>query len=145
MGWKWPLFILLFEVIMAFLRTNVLTVVLSALGTYHIGSMLYIAWLTLNWAAFIISLIFHGPFLVNFARMIYTDTETRRRAFYDAVLRLWVVYLITDLWVITTISPEVAAYCEALAVMEDFVYGKSTSGDGINPVLSQISGLNKVE
>jgi len=130
MGWKWPLIIFLFEIAMAFLRTNTLTVILSAIGTYHIGSMLYIAWLTLNWAAFIISVVFHGPFLVNYARMLYNDTEVRRRAFYDTVLRLWIIYLIADLWVITSISPEVAAYCEALSVMENFAYEKTEMEDG---------------
>ena len=132
MGWKWPLLIFLFEITMAFLRTNVLTIVLSALGTYHIGSMLYIAWLTLNWAAFAISVVFHGPFLVSYARMIYTDTETRRRAFYDAVLRLWIIYLFIDIWVVSTISPEVAAYCEALSVMENFVFDKNQNNEGYN-------------
>jgi hypothetical protein len=125
MGWKWPLLIFLFEIMMAFLRTNVLTIILSFLGSYHIGSMMYIAWLTLNWAAFMISVVFHGPFLVNCARMIYTDSETRRRAFYESVLRLWIIYLFIDLWVVLTISPEVALYCEALSVMENFVYDRS--------------------
>jgi hypothetical protein len=29
------------------------------------------------------------------------------------------------LWVISTISPEVTLYCEALSVMENFIYDKS--------------------
>ena len=106
---------------MAFCRTNVLTLVLSAVGTYQISGVIYIAWLSLNWAAFAVSVIFHGPFLVNCARMFYTDSETRRRAFYESVLRLWLLYFLIDIWVVASITPEVVAYCEALAVMEDVV------------------------
>jgi len=51
--------------------------------------------------------------------MIYADSETRRRAFYETVFRLWLLYFLTDLWVISSISPDVVAYCEALAIMED--------------------------
>jgi hypothetical protein len=119
MGWRWPFIIFMFEVGMFFCRTNVLTLILSAIGTYHISGVLYIAWLSLNWAAFAVSLIFHGPFLVNTARMFYADSETRRRAFYESILRLWILYFLIDIWVVASVTPEVVAYCEALSVMED--------------------------
>jgi hypothetical protein len=119
MGWRWPFIIFVFEVGMATMRTNVATLVISFIGTYHVAGVLYTAWLTLNWAAFAVSLFFHGPFLVNLSRMIYADSETRRRAFYETVFRLWLLYFLTDLWVISSISPDVVAYCEALAIMED--------------------------
>ena len=89
------------------------------------------AWLSLNWAAFIITLALHGPFLVNFSRMVYADSETRRRAFYETVLRLWLLYLLTDFWVITSISPDVVAYCEALAIMEDTIGLSNFKGGGL--------------
>ena len=77
MGWRWPFIIFVFEVGMATMRTNVATLVISFIGTYHIAGVLYTTWLTLNWAAFAISLFFHDPFLVNLTRMVYADSETR--------------------------------------------------------------------
>jgi hypothetical protein len=120
-GWRWPFVIFVFEVCSAFLRTNIITLVMSFVGTYHVAGVLYMAWLTLNWAAFLIGAAIHGPFLVNLSRMVYADSETRRRAFYETVLRLWLLYLLTDVWVISSINPDVIAYCEALAIMEDTI------------------------
>jgi len=34
MGWRWPFLIFMFEVAMAFCRTNIVTLVLSIVGTY---------------------------------------------------------------------------------------------------------------
>jgi len=76
--------------------------------------------------------------------MFYADSETRRRAFYESVLRLWLLYFLIDIWVVASITPEVVAYCEALAVMEDIVEtGVHTHAhDPFNFTYKAATGLN---
>jgi len=84
---------------------------------YCVVETLYQAYFTLGLLAYIFALISYLPFIVSLLRMVWRDSETRRLVFYRSVIRIWMIALAIDSWVVLNTMTSVDELC----VITDFM------------------------
>jgi len=67
---------------------------------YNVVETLYRAYFTIGLLAYVFALISYLPFIVSLLRMAWHDSETRRLVFYRSVIRIWMLALAIDAWVV---------------------------------------------
>jgi len=80
---------------------------------------LYTAYFAIGILAYLMALLSHLPFIMSLMRMLYRDSENRRRVFYRNCYKLWLFALAIDLFVFFNLEPSVDETCEITGHLPD--------------------------
>ena len=97
--------LMIVELAICLCQTSRLTYVLIFNALITILETLYTAYFAIGILAYFVAFLSHLPFIVSLVRMLYRDTENRRRIFYRNCYKLWLFALAVDLFVFFNLEP----------------------------------------
>ena len=108
---------MILELMVCSCNTSRFTYFVALTVLYNVIESLYTAYFFIGLTAYIFALISYLPFIVSLVRMAWRDTENRRLIFYRTGIRLWMVALAIDVWVIFNLESDVDEQCEIVGFM----------------------------
>ena len=103
--------VLLAEFLLCMCNSGRLTYFFALNGLYQIIQTLYTAYYAIGLFTYLVALISYLPYTLSFLRLAWRDSETRRLIFYRNCLRIWMLSIAIDAWVILNLIPDVANMC----------------------------------
>lgn len=113
--------VLLAEFLLCMCNSGRLTYFFALNGLYQILQTLYTAYYAIGLFTYLIALISYLPYTLSFLRLAWRDSETRRLIFYRNCLRIWILAMAIDAWVILNLIPDVANMCGPTQLKDDEV------------------------
>ena len=111
--------VMILEICICICSISRFTYFLALYVLYSIVETLYMSYFTIGLLAYIFALISYLPFIVSLLRMAWRDSETRRLVFYRSVIRIWMIALAVDAWVVLSTLTSVEELCEITDFMPD--------------------------
>ena len=98
---------MILELMICTCQTSRFTYLLALTVLYNVFESLYQALFFFGLVAHIFAFISYLPFVISLARMAWRDSENRRLIFYRTSLRLWMLALAIDLWVLVNLEGDI--------------------------------------
>ena len=98
---------MILELMICTCQTSRFTYLLALTVLYNVIESLYSALFFLGLVAHLFCFISYLPFIISLARMAWRDSENRRLIFYRTTLRLWMLALAIDIWVLINLEGDI--------------------------------------
>ena len=108
---------MMLELMICTCQTSRFSYLLALTVLYNVIESLYHAFFFIGLLAHIFAFISYLPFIISLARMAWRDSENRRLIFYRASIRLWMLALAIDVWVLINLEADIDEQCEIVGFM----------------------------
>ena len=108
---------MMLELMICTCQTSRFSYLLALTVLYNVIESLYHAFFFIGLLAHVFAFISYLPFIISLARMAWRDSENRRLIFYRACIRLWMLALAIDVWVLINLEADIDEQCEIIGFM----------------------------